>query len=204
MQDKDTMDDIFDEMIAKRHQIALNAGFENFRDYQHTAMQRYDYSPDDCATFHDAIEQVVVPLRRRLDAERAGELGVDPLRPWDGAVDVKGRNPLRPFETAEELARSFEPSVPADGPAAGGLLRFTPRGRLPRPRDTQGQGARRLPVQPGLLAQALHLHERRRTASRSRDDGPRGGPCISFMPLRSRPPRFIPALAHRVRGSPPR
>jgi oligoendopeptidase F len=112
MQDKDTMDDIFDEMIAKRHQIALNAGFENFRDYQHTAMQRYDYSPDDCATFHDAIEQVVVPLRRRLDAERAGELGVDPLRPWDGAVDVKGRNPLRPFETAEELvdrsSRAFQ------------------------------------------------------------------------------------------------
>ena len=112
MQDKDTMDDIFDEMIAKRHQIALNAGFENFRDYQHTAMQRYDYSPDDCATFHQAIEQVVVPLRRRLDAERADELKIDPLRPWDGAVDVKGREPLRPFETAEELldrsSRAFQ------------------------------------------------------------------------------------------------
>ena len=112
MQDKDTMDDIFDQMIAKRHQIALNAGFENFRDYQHTAMQRYDYTPDDCATFHQAIEEVVVPLRRRLDAERASELGIDPLRPWDGAVDVKGREPLRPFETAEELversSRAFQ------------------------------------------------------------------------------------------------
>ena len=57
MQDKDALDDIFDEMIAKRHQIALNAGFENFRDYQHTAMQRYDYTPDDCATNHTAIEE---------------------------------------------------------------------------------------------------------------------------------------------------
>ena len=103
MQDKDALDDIFDEMIAKRHQIALNAGFENFRDYQHTAMQRYDYTPDDCATFHTAIEEVVVPLRRRLDEERAAALSVDPLRPWDGGVDVKGRDPLRPFETADEL-----------------------------------------------------------------------------------------------------
>jgi oligoendopeptidase F len=103
MQDKDTLDDIFDEMIGKRHQIALNAGFENFRDYQHAAMQRYDYTPADCATFHQAIEEVVVPLRRKLDGERAAELGVDPMRPWDGAVDVKGRDPLRPFETADEL-----------------------------------------------------------------------------------------------------
>ena len=103
MQDKDTLDEIFDEMIGKRHQIALNAGFENFRDYQHAAMQRYDYTPDDCATFHQAIEEVVVPLRRKLDEERATELNVDPMRPWDGAVDVKGRDPLRPFETADEL-----------------------------------------------------------------------------------------------------
>ena len=100
---RETLDEIFDEMIAKRHQIALNAGFDNFRDYQHAAMHRYDYTPEDCATFHAAIESTVVPLRRGCDAERAAELGVEPLRPWDGAVDVKGRSPLRPFETADEL-----------------------------------------------------------------------------------------------------
>ena len=100
---RETLDGLFDEMVAKRHQIALNAGFENFRDYQHAAMHRYDYTPDDCATFHAAIEETVVPLRRRCDEERAAALDVDPLRPWDGAVDVKGRAPLRPFETADEL-----------------------------------------------------------------------------------------------------
>ena len=42
LQDRDAIDDIFDEMIAKRHQLAINAGFENFRDFQHRRMHRYD------------------------------------------------------------------------------------------------------------------------------------------------------------------
>jgi oligoendopeptidase F len=66
-------------------------------------MMRYDYSPADCSTFHEAIEKVVVPLRRKLDEERREALGVDALRPWDGAVDTMGREPLRPFKNADEL-----------------------------------------------------------------------------------------------------
>lgn len=103
LQDKDTLDELFNEMSVKRGAIAANAGFDNFRDYQHAAMMRYDYTPADCSTFHEAIEKVVVPLRRKLDAERREALGVDSLRPWDGAVDTLGRSPLRPFKNAEDL-----------------------------------------------------------------------------------------------------
>lgn len=103
LQDSDTLDSIFDEMVAKRHKIALNAGFKNFRDYQHEAMHRYDYSPADCRTFHEAIEKTVVPLRRSLDDQRKSELGLDSVRPWDAAVDTHGRAPLRPFKSADQL-----------------------------------------------------------------------------------------------------
>ena len=103
LQEKDVLDTLFNEMIEKRAKVALNAGFKNFRDYQHAAMHRYDYTPGHCATFHEAIEQVVVPLRRALDAERATELEVEGLRPWDTGVDVKGRAPLRPFDGADDL-----------------------------------------------------------------------------------------------------
>ena len=103
LQDKDALDEIFDQMVEKRTQIAKNAGYENFRDYQHDAMHRYDYTPDDCAVFHRAIEEVVVPLRRALDDERKSEMALDALRPWDTAVDTKGRAPMRPFENADQL-----------------------------------------------------------------------------------------------------
>ncbi len=108
-QDADRMNDIFDRMVALRHEMATNAGFDNFRDYMFKAKHRFDYSPADCEAYHDAAEKVCVPLLRDLERQRATMLGVDPLRPWDLAVDVHGREPLRPFDGGEELeARTSE------------------------------------------------------------------------------------------------
>ncbi len=106
--DADRLDDLFDAMIVHRHQAACNAGYGNFRDYQHDRMRRFDYTPADCFAFHDSIERLVVPLMRRLDEERRAGLGLETLRPWDLAVDVKGRPPLRPFETAERFVEGTE------------------------------------------------------------------------------------------------
>ncbi len=103
LQDRDAIDDIFDEMIAKRHQLALNAGFENFRDFQHRRMHRYDYEPADCERFHEAVEKHCVPVMRTSHAERRETLGLDALRPWDLGVDVHGRDPLRPFAGGDDL-----------------------------------------------------------------------------------------------------
>ncbi|MCE2881275.1 MAG: M3 family oligoendopeptidase [Planctomycetaceae bacterium] len=103
LQDRDEIDAIYDQMLALRQQVARNAGFANFRDFQHRRFKRFDYTPDDCMRMHEAIEAHLVPIQRRLDSERTVELKVGRLRPWDLAVDVKGRKPLRPFEGAQQL-----------------------------------------------------------------------------------------------------
>ncbi|MFZ9915694.1 MAG: M3 family oligoendopeptidase, partial [Phycisphaerales bacterium] len=103
LQDRDEIDAIYDQMLALRQQVARNAGFANFRDFQHRRFKRFDYTPDDCMRMHEAIEAHLVPIQRRLDTERTVELKVGRLRPWDLAVDVKGRKPLRPFEGAQQL-----------------------------------------------------------------------------------------------------
>ena len=103
LQDRDEIDGIFDRMVELRHRIALNAGFPNFRDFQHRRFKRFDYTPQDCIAMHAAIERHLVPMQRRLDEQRAAQLGVSPLRPWDLGVDARGRGPLRPFETAQQL-----------------------------------------------------------------------------------------------------
>jgi len=97
------IDGIYGAMLERRHTLARNAGFDDFRDYQHQRLRRFDYTPADCATFHRAVEEVWVPVMRRLNAERATALGVPSLRPWDLRVDVHGRAPLRPFASAEDL-----------------------------------------------------------------------------------------------------
>ena len=49
LQEADKFDDIFDEQLKLRQQIAKNAGFENYRDYAFRQLGRFDYTPDDCA-----------------------------------------------------------------------------------------------------------------------------------------------------------
>ncbi len=101
--DRATLDDIFEQMLAVRGRIAANAGKADYRDYAFAAKHRFDYGPAECEAFHRAAEELVVPLVAELNRERAELLGVDALRPWDLAVDVHGRAPLRPFSGADEL-----------------------------------------------------------------------------------------------------
>ncbi len=97
------IDAIYDEMLAKRQQLAKNAGFDNFRDFQHRRYKRFDYSTADCIRFQSSIASTLVPLQRKIHDERAKALGLAKLRPWDLAVDPHGRQPLRPFDDAARL-----------------------------------------------------------------------------------------------------
>ncbi|MFG0326525.1 MAG: M3 family oligoendopeptidase [Phycisphaerales bacterium JB037] len=103
LQDADRLEGLFDKMVARRHALAQNAGFADYIGYAFKSKLRFDYTPADCRDFHDACAQVVVPFNRRLQSERERRLGLEALRPWDLAVDPKGRPPLRPFETGREL-----------------------------------------------------------------------------------------------------
>ncbi len=103
LQDKEILDELFSKLIKIRHQVATNAGFENFRDYMFKAYGRFDYTPNDCFNFHEAIESEVVPILNELSNERKKQLNVAELRPWDKAVDAEGREPLKAFSDGKEL-----------------------------------------------------------------------------------------------------
>lgn len=103
LQDAETLEDIFDKLIQLRHRIARNADCRNYIEYAFKQKQRFDYTADDCVAFHAAIERAVVPVLREQQALRKKALAVDTLRPWDLSVDVKGRAPLKPFGTPDEL-----------------------------------------------------------------------------------------------------
>jgi oligoendopeptidase F len=102
-QSKDELNTLFNDLIKLRHQVALNAGFENFRDYMHQSMGRFDYSISDCFDFHNAIENVLMPMLRKLELDRKELLGYDDLMPYDYAVDPLNRAALKPFEDGKEL-----------------------------------------------------------------------------------------------------
>jgi oligoendopeptidase F len=94
---RDTLAGFFDRMYDLRQQVARNAGFDNFRDYAHREKNRFDYTPEDCFRFHEAVELAVKPAVERLMKRRRSHLGVARLKPWDLWVDPKGRQALKPY-----------------------------------------------------------------------------------------------------------
>lgn len=120
--DHEKLHEIFEQMVGLRDSIGKNAGFDSYRDYMFKAKHRFDYDPADCEAFHAACEDVCVPVLRKLNEERKAALGVDALRPWDLATDVKGRDPLRPFDGAEQLIDGTSRLFTRMSPDLGGLF----------------------------------------------------------------------------------
>jgi oligoendopeptidase F len=120
--DKDQLNILFDELIVMRHQVALNAGFENFRDYMFQALGRFDYSPQDCYQFHEAIEKEIVPILKEQADRRAALLQTYPLKPWDMEVSTSGKPALKPFKDGNELVDKSIECFTAIDPKLGQML----------------------------------------------------------------------------------
>ncbi len=103
LQDRETLDNLFSKLVELRHQVSANAAFKNFRDFMFKALGRFDYTPQDCFNFHDAIQYEAVPILDEFSKERKNTLQVKELRPWDKAVDPEGREALKPFTNGKEL-----------------------------------------------------------------------------------------------------
>ncbi len=101
--DRAALYDLWKQFLNLRRQITDNADMPDYRAYQWRSYNRFDYSPDDCLDFHNAIEEVVVPAAARIYEKRRARLGVETLRPWDTDVDPAGREPLRPFDDVKVL-----------------------------------------------------------------------------------------------------
>lgn len=100
---RDTLSQLFDRMVSLRQTMARNAGFADFRDYTFAAKCRFDYTPDDCARLHDAIEETVCPAITRAFAARQEALDLSTLRPWDLAVDPWRAAVPKPYHDIAEL-----------------------------------------------------------------------------------------------------
>ncbi len=101
--DRTAIDDLWRQFMEVRLQQAGNAGFGDYRAFRWKQFCRFDYTPEDCIRFHEAIEQAVVPAAMRVTELRKRSLGLESLRPWDMDVDPLGRPALAPFREASEL-----------------------------------------------------------------------------------------------------
>jgi oligoendopeptidase F len=123
LQDKEALDTLYNVLIEKRNQIALNTGFENYRDYRFKELGRFDYTKEDCYQFHAAVKQYVLPLVNLIYEKKKKKLGLDSLRPWDIEAQPEGIKPLHPFDGGNELLEKSVECFTALRPFFGDCLK---------------------------------------------------------------------------------
>ncbi len=109
--DRETLNQLWQQFMDLRLKQAANAGYKDYRAYRWLQFKRFEYTPEDCLTFHDAIEKAVVPAANRIYQRLQQKLGVESVRPWDldrDDVYPPSRPPLHPFQTIEELENKAE------------------------------------------------------------------------------------------------
>ena len=103
LQDTESLNNLYSNLLEKRNKEAQNAGFENYRDYRFKELGRFDYTKQDCFDFHEAVKQHVMPLVNMIYQKKKEKLGLDNLRPWDLEAEPAGTTALQPFTTGKEL-----------------------------------------------------------------------------------------------------
>ncbi|MFZ9686856.1 MAG: M3 family oligoendopeptidase [Chitinophagaceae bacterium] len=123
LKDKDSLNELYSKLIDIRHQVAKNAGFNNYRDYKFAEMGRFDYTPQDCFDFHEAVKSEVLPLVNEIYNAQKKRLDLDIMRPWDTEAEPSGIEPLRPFTDGKDLLKKSIQCFDQLNPFFGDCLR---------------------------------------------------------------------------------
>jgi oligoendopeptidase F len=158
---REQLNNLYLKMLPLRRQLARNAVLTNYRAFRWLEFCRFDYTPQDCHTFHDAIEHGFVPLASKITAELGAMLGLDSVRPWDIEVDLTGA--AHAIRRCGGIGGRSPAHLRTGRPGAGRLLRRH-AGRFPGPGFAAKQSTGRLLRELSRDRQTVHLHERRRNA----------------------------------------
>ncbi len=103
LEERQSINEVWEKFVPLRLKIAENADMPDYCAYTWKQKFRFDYSPQDCKSFHAAIDQVVVPAAQRAYERRRLHLGIDSVRPWDRDVNPYGDTAVKPYESIDEF-----------------------------------------------------------------------------------------------------
>jgi oligoendopeptidase F len=119
LKERQNINKLWEKFVPVRLKIAENARMPDYRAYMWKQRFRFDYSPEDCKSFHAAIEKIFVPAAKRVYDRRRGRLGVDTLRPWDINVDPLGDSAIKPYDSMDEFKQKLQAVFKQVDPAFG-------------------------------------------------------------------------------------
>lgn len=126
---KERLDGIYDELVKLRHQMAQKLSYDNYIGLGYKRMQRIDYTEADVANYRDEVVKQVVPLAKKIIAQKAEKLNIDQVYFWDESVfDLQG-NPTPKGEHDWMLVQA-QKMFDAMHPELGDFFRMMVNGNL--------------------------------------------------------------------------
>lgn len=80
-------DDIYDQLVKVRHEMAVKLGYKNFVELGYIQMNRIDYNADMVKKFRDQVRDYIVPVANKLYERQAKRIGVDKLKYQDEGLN---------------------------------------------------------------------------------------------------------------------
>lgn len=85
-------DDIYDQLVKVRHEIATTLGYKNFVELGYIRMMRIDYNAEMVANYRKQVQEYIVPLVSKLYEKQAERIGLDSLKFYDESFQYKTGN----------------------------------------------------------------------------------------------------------------
>ena len=128
-ENQERLDEIYDELVKLRHQMSQKLGYDNYIGLGYKRMQRIDYTEADVANYRDEVVKEVVPLAKKIIAQKAEKLNIDKVYFWDESVfDLQG-NPA-PKGEYDWMIQKAQQMFDAMHPELGNFFRMMVEGNL--------------------------------------------------------------------------
>ncbi|MCB0514727.1 MAG: M3 family oligoendopeptidase [Chitinophagales bacterium] len=98
-------DEIYDQLVKIRHNIATKLGYKNFVQLGYDRMFRSDYTAQDVAQFRENIHRFVVPLAAELRKRQAKRIGIEHPQTYDFEIKFTSGNPTPKGDPAWIIAQ---------------------------------------------------------------------------------------------------
>ncbi|WP_022795922.1 M3 family oligoendopeptidase [Bavariicoccus seileri] len=116
-------DDIYDQLVKIRHEIAQKLGFKDYVEYSYYNMMRFDYNREMVSTYREQILKDVVPVANRLYERQAERIGVKDMKYYDLPLNFLDGN-ATPKGTPEEIIKSGQKMYHELSPETGEFIDF--------------------------------------------------------------------------------
>ncbi|NJC28154.1 M3 family oligoendopeptidase [Neolewinella antarctica] len=100
---REEIEDVYDELVKIRTEMATKLGYENFTQLGYDRMNRTDYGPAEIAVFRNEVKKHIVPLAQELYKQQTARIGVDRLHFYDTAFQFPDGNPKPQGEMADTV-----------------------------------------------------------------------------------------------------